>query len=204
MRLEQGFRTDESFQPISQSVDIVRLRHSLMRSLLSADLKALFGGPFFYARSVQRTQKGDNAMVDQQVINRWRLAPRLNAFTEFFERTASGLEIAFAQDVPAGLMGLKRSQPAMMRHRATLVMVYVRQSLRGSGLASALLQAVEAYARTEDISQIELVLREDNEPARRFYRKRGFAEVGFIPDGFRENDNRFHEILMTRSLEQPQ
>ncbi|MCS4245449.1 hypothetical protein M2418_004997 [Rhizobium sp. BIGb0125] len=76
-------------------------------------------------------------MVDQQVINRWRLAPRLNAFTEFFERTASGLEIAFAQDVPACLMGLKRSQPAKMRHRATLVMVYVRQSLRGSGLASA-------------------------------------------------------------------
>jgi ribosomal protein S18 acetylase RimI-like enzyme len=112
--------------------------------------------------------------------------------------------VAFAQDVPAGLMGLKRSQPAKMRHRATLVMVYVREFLRGSGLASALLQAVEAYARTENISQIELVVREDNEAARRFYRKRGFAEVGFIPDGFRDHDNRFHEVLMTRSLEEPE
>ena len=123
---------------------------------------------------------------------------------EWRKRMDIAIFVAFAQGVPVGLMGLKRSQPAKMRHRATLVMVYVRQSLRGSGLASALLQAVEAYARTEDISQIELVLREDNEPARRFYRKRGFAEVGFIPDGFREYDNRFHEILMTRSLEQPQ
>ncbi|WP_312948372.1 class I SAM-dependent methyltransferase [Agrobacterium sp.] len=48
-------------------------------------------------------------MVDQQVINRWRLAPRLNAFTEFFERTASGLE--GAPDFGAPL-----HDPALLSH----------------------------------------------------------------------------------------
>ena len=112
--------------------------------------------------------------------------------------------VAFAAGKPVGLMGLKRSTPPKMRHRASLVMVYVGKSFRGSGLAAGLLQAVESYASLERISQIELVVREDNEAARRFYNGRGFVEVGSTPNGFRDGDESFREILMTKLLEQPQ
>lgn len=103
---------------------------------------------------------------------------------EWQKRMSIPIFVAFAAGQPVGLMGLKRSEPPKMRHRASLVMVYVRKSFRGSGLAAGLLQAVEAYASIEQISQIELVVREDNEAARRFYHSRGFDEVGSIPQWF--------------------
>ncbi|WP_405049480.1 GNAT family N-acetyltransferase [Rhizobium sp. BIGb0125] len=134
------------------------------------------------------------------------MAPRAKAqclhgvFRTDCERSGNSLRPGRAC-LPYGLETITTSQDASSRYACHGLCAPV---LAGIRTCVRPLQAVEAYARTEDISQIELVVREDNGPARRFYRKRGFAEVGFIPDGFREDDNRFHEILMTRSLEQPQ
>jgi hypothetical protein len=48
-------------------------------------------------------------MVDLQAIRMWRLAPRLNAFADFFERTASGVE-------GAPDLGPPTADPALLSH----------------------------------------------------------------------------------------
>ena len=47
--------------------------------------------------------------------------------------------VALKEGVPIGIMALMPNRPSKMAHRATLIMVYVRKSERGTGLAARLL-----------------------------------------------------------------
>lgn len=62
---------------------------------------------------------------------------------------------------------------------STLVSVYVRDGFRGEdvGIADALLQVVEDWARTVD-KQLALTVHEDNARAIAEYAKRGFVDYG--------------------------
>ncbi len=109
--------------------------------------------------------------------------------------------VAFEHDEPVAIMGLMWQKPSKMTHRATLIMVYVRATQRGTGLARKLLHYVMDHAAAHGIRQLELAVNADNPIARRFYERAGFAEMGRIPGGFIQDGMEIDEILMSRRLD---
>ncbi|WP_225972712.1 GNAT family N-acetyltransferase [Paracoccus jeotgali] len=69
---------------------------------------------------------------------------------------------------PVGIMGLMRQRGEKRSHRATIMMVYLRESERGSGLANDLLQAVMGFAKEGGVRQLELNVNHTNARAIRF------------------------------------
>jgi GNAT superfamily N-acetyltransferase len=108
--------------------------------------------------------------------------------------------VAFSGEVPVGIMGLLPQRPRKMAHRATLVMVYLRESFRGTGLARDLLAAVVDFARHEEILQLELAVSAENPGAIGFYRREGFSEVGRIPGGLLDGGREIDDVIMVRRL----
>lgn len=103
-------------------------------------------------------------------------------------------------DEPVGLAGLMRQRSSKMAHRATIVMVYLRESLRGTGLASGLMRALAADARDMGIRQLELTVSAENPAAVRFYKHEGFIEVGQIPAALLDDGREIDELVMVRRI----
>ena len=104
--------------------------------------------------------------------------------------------VALKEGVPVGIMALMPNRPSKMAHRATLIMVYVRKSERGTGLAARLLGKITQYANELGVSQIELTVSAENSAAVQFYLKQGFSQVGYIPAGLRHEGRDIDELLM--------
>lgn len=119
---------------------------------------------------------------------------------EWRRRLSDPVFVAFRGNEPVGVMGLLRQRSSKMAHRATLIMVYVRKELRGVGLAKDLLDTVIAYALSEGIVQIELVVSSENPKAIGFYRREGFSEIGRIPGGVVHDGKEIDDIMMARRL----
>lgn len=114
--------------------------------------------------------------------------------------TGNPVFVAFQGESPVGIMGLMRERSSKMAHRATIVMVYVQRSHRGTGLSRKLLDMVIDHARGDGIRQLELAASVENPAAIRFYRNEGFREVGRIPGGFLHEGREIDEILMVRRI----
>jgi RimJ/RimL family protein N-acetyltransferase len=114
---------------------------------------------------------------------------------------AASVFVAFNGEEPVAIMGLMRQRSGKMAHRATIIMVYVRKSFRGSGIASELLQSVTDHARASGIRQLELAVTAENPGARRFYEREGFAVIGRIPGGFLHDGKEIDEIMMARRID---
>ena len=108
--------------------------------------------------------------------------------------------VCFRQDEPVGIMGLMRQQSSKMAHRASLIMVYMRQSERGGGQAAAMLGLLLDHARASGVWQVELTVSAENPAAIRFYRREGFDEIGRIPAGLLHEGREIDEIMMARRL----
>ncbi|HMT98115.1 MAG TPA: GNAT family N-acetyltransferase [Amaricoccus sp.] len=119
---------------------------------------------------------------------------------EWRERLQVPVFVAFSSGEPVGIMGLLRQQPSKMKHRSTLVMVYLRASERGKGLARRLLDAVVDFAARNGISQIELTVNSRNDRAIRFYERSDFRRIGLIPAGMIHEGQEIDEILMARRV----
>lgn len=77
------------------------------------------------------------------------------------------------------------------RHRAELQKLFVLRECRGRGIASMLLEAVEAYARGEGRTLLVLDT-ETGSPAEEVYRRRGWQYGGSIPDYATTPDGHLH------------
>lgn len=120
---------------------------------------------------------------------------------EWCRRMADGsVLVAFRNDDPVGIMGLIRQRGSKMAHRATVVMVYVQRSLRGSGVARLLLETLIDHARARAIRQLELVVSAENATAIGFYERHGFVPVGRIPGGCIRNGREVDDIIMARRI----
>ncbi|MEP7453370.1 GNAT family N-acetyltransferase [Phyllobacterium sp. SB3] len=119
---------------------------------------------------------------------------------EWRQRLNDPVFIAFNNGEPIGIMGVKRFRPRKMAHRATLVMVYLRESFRSTGFAKNLLDVVIDFARGEGILQIELAVNAESLAASRFYQRHGFIEVGRIPGGLLDHDGEIDDVIMVRRL----
>jgi ribosomal protein S18 acetylase RimI-like enzyme len=111
--------------------------------------------------------------------------------------------VAFRQGVPVGIMGLMRQQASKMAHRATVIMVYVREAERGLGVATDLMKLLAAEARLAGIRQLELAVSVENPSAIRFYQREDFAEIGRIPGAIAHDGRDIDEILMARRIDTP-
>ena len=119
---------------------------------------------------------------------------------EWQKRLNDPVFVAFQGGEPVSITGLLRQRAAKMAHRATIVMVYVRMSLRGTGLARDLLNVAADYARDIGIRQLELAVSAENAVAMRFYRREGFVEVGRIPGGFFQEGREIDDVMMVRRI----
>lgn len=126
----------------------------------------------------------------------WEILPD----EEWINRLKEPVFIAFQEGAPVGIMGLFLQRPSKMAHRATIVMVYIRANLRGTGLAGKLLEAVSDHARAIGIRQLELFVSAENPAAIRFYQRQGFAEIGRIPGGILEEGREIDDVMMARRL----
>ncbi|MBB2752564.1 UNVERIFIED_ORG: RimJ/RimL family protein N-acetyltransferase [Rhizobium aethiopicum] len=119
---------------------------------------------------------------------------------EWRSRLSEPVFIAFQDNEPVGIMGLVRQRSSKMAHRATIIMVYIGRSLRGTGLAGRLLDVVSDHARHIGIRQLELFVSAENPAAIRFYQRQGFSEVGRIPAGVLEEGREIDDVIMARRL----
>lgn len=101
---------------------------------------------------------------------------------------------------PVGLMGLVRHEAAKLRHRALLVMVYLRAAHRGKARAEALLGAVIEHARLGGVRQIELEVSAENPAALRFYARMGFEKIGTIPGAARRSECFVDDHVLMRRI----
>lgn len=114
---------------------------------------------------------------------------------------AGPVAVALRDGEPIGLMGLLPERRQRTRHRATLVMVYVRREERGRGLADRMLSKLIAAAPSLGVRQLELHVSGENGAAIGFYRRAGFAEVGRLPAAFVHDGRFIAELVMVRQLD---
>jgi len=159
---------------------IRRIEAADMDAFRRIRLEALRSEPSFYASSYE-----DWAALSDE---------------EWQQRLHDPVFVAFLDEEPVGITGLLRQRASKMAHRATIIMVYVRKNLRGTGLARDILNIVADYARDSGIVQLELAVSAENPAARRFYAREGFMEVGRIPGGFLHEGQEIDDIMMVRRL----
>jgi ribosomal protein S18 acetylase RimI-like enzyme len=119
---------------------------------------------------------------------------------DWLRRMGNPVFLAFQAEEPVGIMGLIRQSGLKMQHRADLIMVYVRNDLRGCGLAGQLMKASVEEALANGIRQLELYVSAENPAAIRFYERQGFAEIGRIPGAILEKGREVDDVIMARRL----
>jgi GNAT superfamily N-acetyltransferase len=103
--------------------------------------------------------------------------PELRALATYFAEAGGAL---WAAERQGEIIGMAATRPLGTDDAFEICKVYVARSVRGTGLAHALLGRAEAFAR--DAGARRLVLWTDTrfETAHRFYEKRGFVRQGSI------------------------
>jgi ribosomal protein S18 acetylase RimI-like enzyme len=163
-------------------LEIRRLKPDEISAFKAIRLEALRNEPLAFASTVADWE----SLPDEE----WRRRIAENA-----------VFAAFRGNDPVALMGLMRQKSNKRRHRATLGMVYVRRSERGTGLAGSLLDAVICHARQSGIRQVELGVNSSNSGALRFYERNGFAAFGLIPAASVVDSREIDEIEMFRRID---
>jgi RimJ/RimL family protein N-acetyltransferase len=126
----------------------------------------------------------------------------------FTERSIAGENAIFGAFDEAGnlvgVTGFVRESGTKSRHRAFAWGVYVAPAARGAGLATRLMQAVIAHARSvEGVTQLELTAASHNTAAISVYKKLGFTTFGRHPRALMLENRPIDEDLMVLILDAP-
>ena len=106
--------------------------------------------------------------------------------------------LAWADGQIIGDASLNR-KPRRMSHRGEFG-ISVRKAYWGCGVASALMEAVLAFAVENGFEQINLAVRSDNLRAIRLYEKFGFRKLCTFPAFFKLNGQYIEFDLMNRDM----
>jgi len=118
----------------------------------------------------------------------------------FRDRLARGGRFGgFVKERLVGVAGFFPHDAPRMRHKGTLVGMYVRESERGAGLADEIVNAIIEYARTQ-VEQLQLSVATTNGRAVRFYERMGFKKYATEPRALKMGGNYIDEFLMMRLL----
>jgi DNA-binding MarR family transcriptional regulator/GNAT superfamily N-acetyltransferase len=118
-----------------------------------------------------------------------------NAVHNFLTSPDSGLWIAYLKETPAGCVVLRPLKH--LRSAAECKRLYVRAQFRRRGIAEALLDAMEDYARSSSLQWIYLDSKDDLQVAIALYRRRGYKPCK------RYNDNPQATIFLRKFLKRP-
>ena len=98
---------------------------------------------------------------------------------------------AFDGDRLRGYVGLDRETRAKCRHKATLVGMYVEPEAAGQGIGRALVDALLAEARADQLELIVLTVTDGNDKAASLYERCGFKSFGVEPHAIKVNGRGF-------------
>lgn len=110
------------------------------------------------------------------------------------------IQVAFNQNDPIGMMAVHVSPRSRFAHRGTMVMVYLRDTARGSGAAKAMLDACARCAKDAGLTQLELSVSAANARAQGFYLREGFVQFGRLPNGYCHDNVLTDDIMMWRPI----
>ncbi|WP_036666480.1 GNAT family N-acetyltransferase [Paludibacterium yongneupense] len=114
---------------------------------------------------------------------------------------AEGVLGAFMADALVGIVGLRRSPRRKLRHKATIVGVYVAPEARGRGISRALLLAAIERARlASGIRCLQLSVYAGNQAALSLYRSLGFEAYGQEDAAFQVDGRFYDEVLLALPL----
>jgi GNAT superfamily N-acetyltransferase len=112
------------------------------------------------------------------------------------------LLVATYEGSVVGSAQLELSQRSNSPHRADVQRVFVARALRGQGVGTALMEAIEDAARTHGRTLLTLNTR-NNEPAHVWYKSLGYADVGVIPGWtIGAHGERYDHVTMYKKLGQ--
>jgi ribosomal protein S18 acetylase RimI-like enzyme len=118
----------------------------------------------------------------------------------FLERLEKNVVLGgFDQTELAGMIGFYRQSGPKDQHKGVIWGMYVKARWQGSGLASALLNAIIELGKMQ-VEQIQLTVVTTNQRAIRFYEASGFRSYGIEQNALKSGDRYFDEMLMVRFL----
>jgi GNAT superfamily N-acetyltransferase len=107
----------------------------------------------------------------------------------------------FDGDALMGITGLIVSPRAKLRHRGTIVSVYVRPDRRGRGLARQSMKTTIDEARRVGVVSLLLTVTIGDDAAERLYVGLGFPRYGVEERAMRIGDRYFDEAMMFSRLD---
>ncbi len=163
--------------------------------------------------TIRRLEPSDAPLYRELRLEALRLHPHAYGSTfelesaeplDFFERRLGTSEILLGSidDAPMGMARLSIPTFVTERHKGLLTGMYVRAAAQGSGLASALVEAIVERARSRVIL-VELSVVSTNERALRLYRRHGFEIYGVDPCALKIGERYLDEYQLTRFLDRP-
>ncbi len=132
-----------------------------------------------------------STLADWEVLPESAYVARIEDGVIFGLFTEAGLE---------GIMAYDREKGGNARHRAGVHAVYVRESLRGTGAADLLMQALIDRAKADCLRQIELSVSESGQRAYQFYLRHGFVRIGETPRALLVNGRFLDEYHLRLTL----
>jgi len=131
-------------------------------------------------------------------------AAKLGYETYIEEQTAGRFVFgAFDDEKLIGICGYYQETSKKIRHRGTIIQMYVNRNYRGQKIGRTLLEKTiaEAFANKE-VELLVLGVVTENKSAHFIYEQAGFKEYGLLRNLLKEGDKYFDERLMVlyRSL----
>ena len=108
--------------------------------------------------------------------------------------------LAFVDHQPAGMTGIFRGFSKKNKHSGTIWGVYLRPRFRRQGLATALLQACEDWAKEKEMSVLKLNVLTTNSAAVGCYARFGFQVFGLESKALFVNGRYYDELLMAKDI----
>jgi ribosomal protein S18 acetylase RimI-like enzyme len=106
---------------------------------------------------------------------------------------------AFSVGELVGMVAYLPEQSRKTAHRGNLGSMYVREAVRGSGAADALIEAALTDAAAT-LEQMTLTVNAENTRAVRVYERHGFTQIGRFPDALRVDGRSYDELTMWRRV----
>lgn len=122
-------------------------------------------------------------------------------YKDRFQSTDSFTYGAFDDTKLVGVITLLTEKRMKLKHRSTIVAMYVTSDMRGKGIAKALMNEAINKARTLDgIEQIHLTVVSSNVAAKKLYTSLGFELYGIEKRALKMNQTYLDEDLMVLFL----
>lgn len=118
---------------------------------------------------------------------------------EWKQQGHSTIFIAILNGEHVGYLMVIGNTATRAAHRAAVVLG-IQKSAQNKGLATALLEKAEDWAKTKGISRLELTVVEENDAARKLYDKAGYKAEGVREKSLMIDGKSFNEIYMAKFL----